>query len=120
GVEPALHAATGILVEGNHLCHGVDTSACSVAWVGQCPRRTVRRPGGHVPPTRRTSLVRPGASVTLDGRVLIGILALPTGECKQQERPDPARDAADLRSGQRSRGPPARLPHGAVEDAPTI
>ncbi len=80
-VEPALHAAAGLLVEGDDLGHGSGDPLSGVQRVAaRCPRRTDRparsRPAHDDPhPTA-------GVSVTLQGRVLSQWLALRPGECK--------------------------------------
>src|SRR5690625_2546160 len=94
-----------------------DPSSCSVAGSASCRdgRSVCRRsrPAG----THGPDCFGPELAVALDRRVLMGILALSPGECKQpadDEAPRP--DETGRASGRGDRWPDT--PHGAVEGRP--
>src|SRR5699024_10866641 len=84
GVEPALHSATGLLVEGNNLSHWrLDPPVLALARPARRPRRmaVIRGRSRHAPVQRLVSLT---TIVTLSARVLTTLLALSPRECKKR------------------------------------
>src|SRR5699024_417459 len=83
-VEPALHPATGLLVEGNNLSHWrLDPPVLALARPARRPRRMamIRGRSRHAPVQRLVSLT---TIVTLSARVLTTLLALSPRECKKR------------------------------------
>src|SRR5699024_3618934 len=84
GVEPALHSAAGLLVEGNNLSHWrLDPPVLALARPARRPRRMamVRGRSRHALVQRLVSLT---TIVTLSARVLTTLLALSPRECKKR------------------------------------